>query len=399
MTVSKKFFLLICLLLFHSLISFAKTDSHLAFEAYILNLLEKRVLGDEELLKFAEKLDAGELSNPLCNGARCSTVHRIHVTALQEFLDEDIDITGLRDWVHGLLEKRGHDQCKREETQEKTKNLFPPISSRVAVANNHACVINTQGKLECWGKNTFGQGDVPSSTQDVLAVATDYASTCIIEAGGTVRCWGRNNLGQCDVPEDLEEVVQIGMYDGRVCALQKSGQIRRWGFELWVPETVDGLDRPVQISVGGQLCVLDASGTVQCWGWIISDPAPSDLGFVLQVSAGFRHNCVLLENQKIECWGDNRAEPNTVPDIDGFVQVATGTFHSCGLLASGQVRCWGNNDIGQLGIPKDLPRVVQIYAGGHSTCALLEDGSLRCWGDIESPPSSLRVSTDGLKFK
>jgi alpha-tubulin suppressor-like RCC1 family protein len=86
-------------------------------------------------------------------------------------------------------------------------------------------------------------------------------------------------------------------------------------------------------------------------------------------------------------------------------QIATGGAHNCAILENGHVKCWGANTFGKLGIGEAstqsrgdapgemgnaLPEVnlgtgrtaKLIAAGWGTTCAVLDDESIKCWGVI-----------------
>ena len=137
------------------------------------------------------------------------------------------------------------------------------------------------------------------------------------------------------------------------------------------------------------------------------------------IQAGGDHTCVLFNNGKVRCWGQNdfgqlgygntfaigddelpyEAGDVPLPASDPAVQIVTGTDHTCALLQSGYVRCWGRNNAGQLGLGhlenlgdgEDVTGLlggivnlggiaVKLAAGGHHTCALMDTGGMRCWG-------------------
>ncbi|MEM9494213.1 MAG: hypothetical protein AAGC55_34020, partial [Myxococcota bacterium] len=141
-----------------------------------------------------------------------------------------------------------------------------------------------------------------------------------------------------------------------------------------------------------------------------------DLGApAVQLTVGTEHNCVLLANGAVRCWGSGNngrlgygntddigetgppALAGDVPLGGTAVKIAAGPGHTCALLDTGAVRCWGWNYYGQLGYghtdaigdnetPADAGDVpiggtaVDVAAAGARTCVLLSSGGMRCWG-------------------
>ena len=75
----------------------------------------------------------------------------------------------------------------------------------------HTCAVLTDGRVQCWGHNAWGQlGDgtfkdslVPvtvSDLADATAASAGYVHTCALTRAGSIRCWGENGgtLGNGD---------------------------------------------------------------------------------------------------------------------------------------------------------------------------------------------------------
>jgi alpha-tubulin suppressor-like RCC1 family protein len=206
----------------------------------------------------------------------------------------------------------------------------------------------------------------------------------------------------------------------------------------------------VDVSAGGNhTCAILDDGTVKCWGirgvlgstelfnhWgdepqeMGDDLPPVELGTgrtAVHIVSGNTHNCALLDNGTVKCWGYNaygqlglgdtfnRPNPDVptmgmgdeLPAVDlgdgrTAVSIAAGFDHTCALLDDETVKCWGSNSNGQLGMGDSddrgdaenemgdaLPAVdlgtdavasdVHV-GGGFFSCALLTNGTLKCWG-------------------
>ena len=75
------------------------------------------------------------------------------------------------------------------------------------------------------------------------------------------------------------------------------------------------------------------------------------------------------------------------------VSVSGGSSHNCAILDNGGLKCWGSNLYGQLGIgttdevttPQEVNlgtgrTAISVAVGDSHTCAIIDDGSLKCWG-------------------
>ncbi len=174
------------------------------------------------------------------------------------------------------------------------------------------------------------------------------------------------------------------------------------------------------VSVGVyDTCGININGGVSCWGhgdWGLlgdglrqSSTSPVTVSGltsgVTSLAAGQHHNCALLTDGSVKCWGygDNGQLGNGTTGqystpIDATAlnfkakQIVAGHQHTCALTVTGGVKCWGWNGYGQLGdgtydnkfTPVDVigltSGVTQISANFGGTCAVLENNNLKCWG-------------------
>ena len=203
---------------------------------------------------------------------------------------------------------------------------------------------------------------------------------------------GKTSKLPCDV------VTGLALGGQHSCALMQTGQVRCWGDNTYG-----------QLGIGSTETIGDNEGA-----W--SAPLVGLVGPVAAVAAGSSHNCALLVDGTVECWGDgtegvlgygdtDNVGDDELPKQKGIVSlgatassVAVGGTHSCAILEGGAVRCWGSNDFGQLGtgferaigddeLPSSVPTIVfdspvaQLALGFDFTCALLMSGNVHCWGE------------------
>lgn len=150
------------------------------------------------------------------------------------------------------------------------------------------------------------------------------------------------------------------------------------------------------------------------------DGCDNDCSFteVLQLAAGERHTCALIEGGGMRCWGDGAfgalgygstndvgdaetpASAGTLPLPAAATAIEAGEAHTCALLVDGGIRCWGKNWNGQLGYANSagtqllgddelLNTLAGVMLGGMATqlslgsqfsCARMADAKPRCWG-------------------
>lgn len=201
------------------------------------------------------------------------------------------------------------------------------------------------------------------------------------------------------------------------------------------------------IAVGSTYtCALMTEGTVKCWGggeygwnWnngtVTDSPTPvavSGITNATAIAGHNSHNCVILADHTVQCWGLNfsgelgndattsfpiASPPVTVTGITNATAIAVGYNHSCAMLTDQTVKCWGSNHSGELGngattaFPTASPPVTvagitnatAIAVSGHS-CALLSDQTIKCWGanysgllgDGTTIDSSIPVAVSGI---
>ena len=129
------------------------------------------------------------------------------------------------------------------------------VWANVSAGHYHTCAIKLDGEVECFGYNDWGQTQVPTGLyvadlchesafnficsskspaplEGFSQVICGFDFTCAITSRSRAVCWGRNNFGQVNVPRGLcapaGDIVQnetgdamervIPSYDGCLCS-------------------------------------------------------------------------------------------------------------------------------------------------------------------------------------
>jgi alpha-tubulin suppressor-like RCC1 family protein len=266
---------------------------------------------------------------------------------------------------------------------------------QLAPGGYHNCVLRDDGHVLCWGDNGISQlgttdalgetSAVPlpidnGALTDVRQLELGNENSCALRNDGRVLCWGKNSfgcLGASDslpvrTPTAIDDVGltgtrQIALGGSHSCALRDDGRVLCWGD-----------NRKGQLGTPTNAGVEATNAAPQ----LLSNGA---LASVRQIALGLEHSCALRDDGRVLCWGDNSygqlgsdvnlgtGTPTAVPTLvnDGALagvrHLAVGDLHSCALREDGRVLCWGRNVSGQLGnsnnmgaaTPNPVPQEVQ----------------------------------------
>jgi alpha-tubulin suppressor-like RCC1 family protein len=227
----------------------------------------------------------------------------------------------------------------------------------VATGDGFACAL-ISGGVKCWGINSGGQlgdgtcslqssvpVDVVGLTSGVTSIAAGQDHTCAVLSDGTIKCWGGNAYGQLGTgtydptcqPVDVAglgaDAASISMGYGYSCAVTTTGGAKCWGINISgvlgngtydfspSPTDVVGLTSGVTaIDAGeGNTCAITTGGGLKCWGNNVYYQLREGIGddsnvpvdrleypsSVLRVSAGTLEICIISNNHRLTCWGQN----------------------------------------------------------------------------------------------
>ncbi len=284
----------------------------------------------------------------------------------------------------------------------------PPFEA-IAAGLGFTCGLTADQAAFCWGDNTLGQlgtgtsegacsrggsaADECSRTPVAVAGAPAFAAisagathACAIDTEGQVFCWGDNHFGQLGVPD-------TGEVCGRGDSARKCSR---------TPVHVEMESAAVSIGAGEHItCAADAEGAAWCWG-MLREPGPMRVPIdvaLAGISVGGDTVCGLDSEAGIHCWRwmEMSAGVTSPSEEQGWTSLTAGTRHACALDADGRAFCWGSDADGALGFgtgnhDKYVERPAGPVVGGQRfrqlvtstkrTCGIDRDGALYCWGRV-----------------
>jgi hypothetical protein len=268
--------------------------------------------------------------------------------------------------------------------------------TQVSTGGSATCGLRSDGTLDCWGWNAYGQVMPPAGTFTQVSATSGH--TCGLKSDGTLSCWGYQGSGVSNPPDGQFTQVSAGGNGG--CGLKTDGSISCW----YTGSTTLPEGTYTQVSAGSanHRCGLKSDGTLACAGSNYYGESTPPEGIYTQVSAGQQFICAVKSDETVACWGQNYYG-QSVPPAGSFTQVSAGSFHACGLKTDGTIVCWGAGETNTGSWPEvgqSMPPTgtfTQVSAGDGNTCAVRTDGLLVCWGMnyYGQSYSSLPVITEG----
>lgn len=250
----------------------------------------------------------------------------------------------------------------------------------IAAGYNHTLALKTNGSVIAWGSNSDGQTSVPVAAQSgVIAVASGYYHAVALKSDGTIVAWGRNAEGQTTVPVAAQSGVAAVAGGGyHTLALKNDGSVVAWGRNAEGQTTVPVAAQSGVIAITAgeyHTAVLKNTGAVIAWGHNgfgqSSVPAAAQSA-VIAIGAGGYHTSALKTDGSVVAWGDNTAGQTTIPSgaQSGVTSIAVGHIHNIALKNTGVMVAWGLNGDGQTTIPTGLSPVTVVAGGGYHSVAI-----------------------------
>ena len=164
----------------------------------------------------------------------------------------------------------------------------------VGAGSAHGLVLRSDGTVVAWGKNDYGQTNVPFGLSNVVAVSAGPRDNLALRSDGTVVAWG----DAWPVPPEVTNVVAISAGAYHELALRADGTVVAWGFNLYGEcDVPPGLSNVVAIAAGGfHSMARTVDGKVVTWGLdgYGQTDLPAGLSSAAAISAGVNHSLALI---------------------------------------------------------------------------------------------------------
>lgn len=324
--------------------------------------------------------------------------------------------------------------------------------------------VTLESRAYCWGGNEYGQLGDNSSNSSPIPVAVDTsgvlngltvkqitamnsniysANACVIASDNKAYCWGRNDRGRLGdgtannspVPVAVDtsrmlagkDIKQISAGGTHTCAVTIDDWAYCWGYSAYGQlgnGTVITSYFPAEVAPGGasqniQVKFGDNPSTNVDWrsstelAVVVptgASPGAVDItvinpdGDTTTLTQSYTYSAPLTATTTSPTRGVLTGGNTTTITGTGFSgqaeilthTIAGGNSHSCAIASDGQAYCWGRNNVGQLGnnsTEDSLAPVAvwtsgvlagktikQLAAGNEHTCAIASDNQTYCWG-------------------
>ena len=302
----------------------------------------------------------------------------------------------------------------------------PPFGGVIALSAgvHQVCAVRLDGSVWCWGSNEHGKlGDGSDSSiaptpvevvdaardplADLTAVAAGSDHACALDGDGNVYCWGdngykqlgvtgvaeRNRAAPIDAPPGFKGLASGGWHSCAARPDNPSSELFCWG------RGTHG-----QLGYGG---TLEGSAAAL----LVAHEESLETPLAATVFAlGENFGCSGEFAEAARCWGSNLGHalgdelaPSGQSGVDAYatrpiafdppanvIRVAAGGDFAFMIFNDGTLIGWGQNAVGQLGLgsasatplpPTEIALdAIEIEAGCDHACAITEEQTVVCWG-------------------
>ncbi len=314
--------------------------------------------------------------------------------------------------------------------------------TQLAAGGSSTCARRQDGTVFCWGSNVYGELGGGTNDWDPhpdpvpvdvggpsVRVDVGPSGACVLRTNGKVICWGRDDqlqlarteldggdrlsLARVPGPAAVDALGFVGtrLGDYTTFGVTSTGEIWSWGALAGNEGVLGGRLSSVSPSLAprrlaGLEKVTSAAASVAAL-----PPAPEPPpGQPPPNPLPFRAHACAIANGELFCWGRSYVgalctglpDPEVRPAKAHVKsrawpqQVAVGDEITCVRMTDGTVQCCGTDRRGRLGTGGDLVlsallvpasalsgRAVSVATSDRAVCALMKDGSVQCWGDNE----------------
>jgi alpha-tubulin suppressor-like RCC1 family protein len=267
------------------------------------------------------------------------------------------------------------------------KHVF--IIASMIVLVTATCLGQQVGHVVAWGRNIYGETNVPANISNVVKIASGSVSIqCFAtDDHGVVTRWGSTSPA---MPAGLSNIAMIAAGENHVVAVKADGTATAWGNNDFGQTNIPANTTGVIAAACGNTysLLLKSNGTLVSWR--LSAPFfPASLSNIVAIAGGFNQAVALAADGTVIV----SAPGSTPPGVSNVTAIACGANHTLALRANGTVDAWGNNSYGQCSVPLGLADVIAIAAGGNHSLALKSNRTVVAWGDdaydLSNPPSGL----------
>lgn len=271
----------------------------------------------------------------------------------------------------------------------------------IAAGGRHSLKICSDGTVESWGYNGFGQlgnGNIAeqhTGTQviglnNITQVAGGLFHSLFIKQDGSAWACGRNPMGNLGDGTNVDRDVPVQVMGLKDIILAAGGG-----------------EHSIFLDINNRVwtCGNNASGQLGDGTNINKNKASliSSLHDVIDIAAGAEYSLFLKKDGSVWACGNNsygqygngtntsNRSPVIIPTLSDIVDISAGEWHSLFVKRDGTVYSSGRNHFGQLGdgsiIDKNIPtkilgldNIKQAEAGGIHSVFLRSDGSVFACG-------------------